>query len=65
MLHIHKKNYVDISKRTIIMSGCDARHFYQVIDSFWKFIMMIIAYLVPPYGITWERRRRKKYLKYC
>ena len=24
---------------------------------------MIRAYLVPPYGITWERRRRKKIFK--
>jgi hypothetical protein len=23
--------------------------------------MVIIAFLVPPYGITWERRRKKKF----
>ena len=39
------------------MSRRDARHFYQVFDNFWKVIIMIIAYLVPPYGITWERRK--------
>ena len=41
------------------MSRRDAGHFYQVFDNFWKFMIMIIAYMVPPYGIKWERRRRK------
>ena len=44
------------------MSRRDARHFYQVYDNFWKVIIMIIAYLVPPYGTTLERRRRRKSL---
>ena len=47
---------------TIIMSRPDARHFHQVFDSFWKVIISIIAYLVPPYGITWEKRRGKSIL---
>ena len=41
------------------MSRRLARHFHQVFDNFWKLIIMIIAYFVPPNGITWERRRRK------
>ena len=41
------------------MSRRDARHIHQVFDNFWKGIIMIISYLVPPYGITWERKRRK------
>ena len=41
------------------MSRRDATHFHQVLKNFWKVIMVIIAFLVPPYGITWERRRRK------
>ena len=30
------------------MSRRDAGHFYQVCDHFWKVIIMIIAYMVPP-----------------
>ena len=41
------------------MSRRDTRHFHQVLDNFWKVYIMIIAYLVAPYGITWERRRKK------
>ena len=41
------------------MSRRDAGHFYQLFDKLWKFMIMIIAYMVPPYGIKWERRRRK------
>ena len=37
------------------MSQRDARHFYQIFDNFWKGTIIIIAYLVPLYGITWER----------
>ena len=39
------------------MSRRDARHFYQIFDNFWKGIIIIIAYFVPLYGITWERRK--------
>ena len=55
-------SYVDFSKRTIIMSWRDGRHSHQMFDNFWKVNIMIIAHLVPPFGITWERRRRKKIL---
>ena len=41
------------------MSRRDARHFHQIFDIIWKVIIMIIAYLVPPYGIKWETRRKK------
>ena len=41
------------------MDRRDARHFHQIFDNFWKVIIMIIAYLVSPHGITWERRREK------
>ena len=44
------------------MSRRDARHFHHVFDGFWNVIITIIAYLVPPYGITWERRRGKNML---
>ena len=40
------------------MSRHDARHFYQIFDNFWKGTIIIIAYLVPLYGITWERRKK-------
>ena len=43
------------------MSRRDARHFHRVFDHFWKVIIMIIAYLVPRYGITLDRRRRKQF----
>ena len=39
------------------MSRRDGGHLYQVSDNFWKVNIMIIAYMVPPYGIKWERRR--------
>ena len=41
------------------MSRRDAGHFYQFFDKLLKFMIMIIAYMVPPYGIKWKRRRRK------
>ena len=41
------------------MSRRDATHFHQVFKKNWKVIMVILAFLVPPYGITWDRRRRK------
>ena len=41
------------------MSRRDATHFHQVFKTNLKVIMVIIAFLVPPYGITWKRRRRK------
>ena len=44
------------------MSRRDATHFHQVFKNFWKVIMVIIAFLVLPYGIKLERRRRKNIL---
>ena len=41
------------------MSRRDATHFHQVLKKIWKVIMVIIAFLVPPYGIRWKRRRKK------
>ena len=40
------------------MARGGAGHFYRVSNHFCKFIIMMIAYMVPPYGIKWKRIRR-------
>ena len=57
-----KKTYVDISKWTIIMSQRHARQFYAVFDIFSKVIKIMRAYMVAPYGIRWEERRKKCFI---
>ena len=56
------KKYVDISKWTTIMSRRHARHFYAVFDNFSKVIKIMRAYMVPPYCIRWEERRKKCFI---
>ena len=57
-----EKKYLDISKWTTIMSRRHARHFYVVFDESSKVITIMRAYMVPPFGIRWEERR-KDYFK--
>ena len=53
-----EKKYLDISKWTTIMSRRHARHFYVVFDESSKVITIMRAYMVPPFGIRWEERRK-------
>ena len=53
------EKYVNISKWTTIMSCRDAGHFYQVFDQLLKGIIMMIACMVLPYGIKWEKGKKK------
>ena len=54
---IKKKKYFDISKWTI-KSRRHERHFYVVFDKFSKVIIIMRAYMVPPYVIRWVERRK-------
>ena len=56
-----KKNYVDISKWTTIMSRRNAGQFLEVSDHLLKVGILMRAYVVPPYGIRWEGKRKKCY----
>ena len=40
------------------MSRRHARHFYVVFDEFSKVIIILRAYMVPPFGIRWEEIRK-------
>ena len=44
------------------MSRRHVRHFYAVFDHFSKVIKIMRAYMVPPYGIRCEERRKKSFL---
>ena len=44
------------------MSRRHVRHFYAVFDHFSKVIKIMRAYMVPPYGIRWEERRKKCFI---
>ena len=44
------------------MSRRHVRHFYAVFDNFSKVIKIMRAYMVPPYGIRWEERRKKCFI---
>ena len=56
--YIKGEKCVDIFKLTTIMSRRHARHFYVVFDEFSKVIIIMRAFMVPPFGIRWKERRK-------